>query len=426
MFERSYWIINRIFGGRCFYPGVRGLHKTPKNLMEFLYILAALGHFSQGIAGLADQPLYYYLREHLGIGISTIMLIGSLTNLPWMIKPLYGFASDLWPIRGYHRKSYIFLSAIISSIMALVIGLSPVVSLSLLIFFLLLYAVGQAGDNVGTNGLVIEQGVKDGSVGRLQSVQWASIGIASVLTGVLGGYISEHFDYHFAYLIIALFPASIAILSFWLKEEKISKHTNNLLVYKDTNVVKEFLSKLKNKQLILSAIFLFLFWFSPSFGTPLMDKMRGTLHFSKIWIGWLSTIGSIFGIVGALLYFKFNKHINVKKWLYYSVILNAVSTFAYLWLTPHSILVYSIVFSISGQFTQLLMLRMMAYVCPEGTEATTFALLTAIVNFASFASNLAGAKLFLMFGYSGLVIVSGITTFLCLPFIPFLEVKNRT
>ena len=158
----------------------------------------------------------------------------------------------------------------------------------------------------------------------------------------------------------------------------------------------------------------------------IQDKMRGTLHFSKIWIGWLDTIGSSFGIVGALLYFKFNKGINVKKWLYYSVILNAISTFAYLWLTPHSILVYSVVFSVSGQFTHLLMLGMMAYMCPVGTEATTFALLTAIVNFGSFCSSIAGAKLFGWFGYSGLVIVSGVTTFLCLPFIPFLQLKNKS
>jgi len=31
--------------------------------MNFLYILASLGHFSQGIASLAGQPLYYYLRR---------------------------------------------------------------------------------------------------------------------------------------------------------------------------------------------------------------------------------------------------------------------------------------------------------------------------------------------------------------------------
>ena len=111
--------------------------------MNFLYILASLGHFSQGIASLAGQPLYYYLREHLGISVSTIMLIGSLTNIPWMIKPVYSILSDLVPIKNLRRRPYIFISAVISSIMALVIGLTPVVSLSLLIAFLLLYAVGK-------------------------------------------------------------------------------------------------------------------------------------------------------------------------------------------------------------------------------------------------------------------------------------------
>ena len=117
------------------------------------------------------------------------------------------------------RKPYIFISAVISCVMALIIGFSHVIALNLLIVFLLLYAVGQAGDNVGTNGLVIEAGVKDGTIGKYQSIQWASIGVASVLTGILGGWISTKADYHLAYLIIAIFPATIAGLALYLKEE---------------------------------------------------------------------------------------------------------------------------------------------------------------------------------------------------------------
>jgi MFS family permease len=392
--------------------------------MNFLYIIAALTHFSQGIGSLAGQPLYYLMKEKMGLSVSQVMYISSLITLPWMLKPLFAMLSDLVPICSLRRRPYILISALISGVAALMIGLTPIVSLGVLIAFLLFFSLGQASDNVGVNGLVVEQGVKDGTVGAIQSLQWASLGIATVICGVLGGWISTKADYHIAYLIIALFPASIAVLSFWVKEEKVSKHINTELVSKHTGKVKEFFFKLKNRQLILSAIFLFLFWFSPSFGTPLMDKMRGTLHFSKIYIGWLDTIGSAFGIVGALLYFKYNKGLDVKKWLYYSVILNAISTFAYLYLTPHTILAYGILFGISSQFTHLLMLSIMAYMCPVGVEATVFALLTAIVNFASFLSNIVGAKLFAVFGYSGLVLISGLTTLICLPFIPYLEVRN--
>jgi MFS family permease len=388
--------------------------------MNFLYLLASLTHFSQGIASLAGQALYYFMRENKGMSVATIMMISSLTNLPWLLKPLYGFLSDSVKIFGYRRKPYIFINGAICSIMALIIGLTHNVSINLLITFLLLYAIGQAGDNVAVNGLVVEQGVKDNSIGRLQSIQWASLSVATIVTGIVGGWISEHFDYHLAYLIIALFPLSIVVMSFFLKEEKATK------VIKSTiHPTKEFFIKLKNKHLILSAVFLFLFWFSPSIGTPLMDKMRNELHFSKIWIGWLNTIGSSFEILGALLYFHYSKKIDMKQWLYYGVIVNALSAFAYLYLTPHTILCYTVLFGASTQFVQLLMLNLMAYACPEGTEATTFALLTSIVNLGMFCSNFVGAKLFTLFGYNGLVIISGVTTLLCLPFIPFLEIRRE-
>jgi MFS family permease len=324
------------------------------------------------------------------------------------------------------RKPYIFINGAICSVMALVIGLTHNVPINLLITFLLLYAVGQAGDNVAVNGLVVEQGVKDKNIGKYQSIQWASLSVATIITGILGGYISEHFDYHLAYLLIALFPLSIAAMSFWMKEEKCEEYRKEVLSATATiHPTKQFFIKLKNKHLILSALFLFLFWFSPSIGTPLMDKMRSELHFSKIWIGWLSTIGSTFEILGALLYFHYSKKINMRQWLYYGVALNALSAFAYLYLTPHTILCYTILFGMSTQFVQLLMLNLMAYACPEGTEATTFALLTSIVNFGTFCSNFFGAKLFVLFGYNGLVIISGVTTLLCLPFIPFLEIRHE-
>jgi hypothetical protein len=68
----------------------------------------------------------------------------------------------------------------------------------------------------------------------------------------------------------------------------------------------------------------------------------------------------------------------------------------------------------------------MAMTCPEKTEATTYALLCSLVNCASFFSNIVGAKCFALFGYNGLIIISGVTTLMCLGFIPYLEVKNRS
>jgi MFS family permease len=387
--------------------------------MNFLYFLAMLSHFSQGIAGLVGQPLYYYLRETLHLSVSQIMYLSSLTTIPWMLKPVFGFFSDLLPIKNYHRKPYIILSAIICSVMAFVIGFSPTLALPWLIAFLFVYSIGQAGDNVAINGFVVEEGNRANTVGRLQSCQWGSLAVAEVLTGVLGGYLSTKYTYHTAYVLIAIFPAIIAGSAFYLKEDKAIPFVGSKL-----QPIKDFFKQLKNKQLLFSSLFLFLFWFSPSIGTPLMDRMR-TIGLSKMFIGWIGTIGSIFSIIGAAIYFHVSKTIDMKKWLYYSVIVSTIATFAYLYTTKESLLAYDVIFSISGQFVQLLMLGLMARTCPKGTEATTFALLTSIVNFGGSMSNVVGAKLFGLFGYNGLVIISGIATFACLPFIPYLTIEKK-
>lgn len=385
--------------------------------IRYLYILSALIYFTQGIGSLASQALYYYLRETLGLSIATIMSIGSITSIPWMIKPLYGFVSDRYKLFGHHRKSYIILSSIISVVACFLLGVTPVVSVGLLIALLTVDSLGGAMKDVAIDGVMVEEGKKHKLTGKIQSIQWSSLGLAQVLTGVVGGYIAEKANYHLAFLIIALFPLSIGLLAMRYKEPR-RKRIN-------APFLKEMKHLLKNTKFLWAALFLFCLWFSPSVGTPIFNKMREELHMTKIWIGWLNTIGSIFGVLGSLLYFKLSTKINMKRWLIWGTVLNAASTFAYLYLTPTSILVYNVVFGLSSAFIQLILMDFMARSCPKGQEATVFALLCSIVNFGTFCSNLVGARLFDTIGYNGLIIVSGLFTFLCLFFIPKLRLESK-
>lgn len=320
---------------------------------------------------------------------------------------------------SYKCKPYIILFAVLSILAFLTIGLSPFVSLPVLIGLMVIGSIGEAGGNVAVNGMGIEIGNKEGTTGKFQSVTWAALGIGSVLTGVSGGYIAEKASYHLSYIILAIFPILIAIMAFRYPEAR-AEVSNKAI----KPIIKDFLIKLKNKQILLCSLFLFFLWFSPSFGTPLLDRMITVLHMSKVYVGWLDTIGSACGIVGAMIYFKMSKNINMKRWLYYGTIISAIGTFAYLYLTPTTILWYTIIFGVATQFVHLTMLNLMAMTCPEGTEATTYALLCSLVNCASFFSNLVGAKCFALFGYNGLIAISGMTTLMCLPFIPFLQVKK--
>jgi predicted MFS family arabinose efflux permease len=355
--------------------------------MKLLYILFGLTYFTQGIGSLASQPLYYYLRETLGISISTIMWMGSITSLPWMIKPLYGFLSDSIPLLGYKRKSYIILSAILSSVAMLILGISPFYSIPVLVFFLILDSIGGAIKDVAIDGVMVEEGKRLGNTGTFQSVQWGALYISQIITGVAGGYLAEHSNYRVSYLLVAAFPILIGYFAYLYKEEKSAP-------VRKTLEIKKWLSAMSRRDFLLSGAFLFCLWFRPSFGTPLMEIMRTQLNMSKIWIGWLGTIGAVCSLIGSVLYFRYAKDLNLRKWLIWSTIISTITTAAYLYVDKNAFLAYTIIGGISGAFIHLLLLDFMARTCPEGTEATTFALLCSLVNFGTFCSNSMGAMLF--------------------------------
>ncbi|MDO8730691.1 MAG: MFS transporter [Candidatus Omnitrophota bacterium] len=376
--------------------------------------MSALVYFNQGIGSLTGQPLFFYLKETLGLSPSTVMYLGSVTTLPWMIKPLYGWLSDTFPVWGYRRKSYMILSGLLGVCTALTIGIIPSLPLFALYAFLILDALSGAMKDVAVDGIMVEEGQRHEITGKIQSIQWGSLTLATVITGIAGGWIAEHFDYHLSFLIVALFPAAVACLACLYKEQPAPGA-------KSPVSLREVL---KNKRLLLSMLFLFLFWFSPAFGAPVLFKMRDEFHFSRFTMGLLSTVGSACSILGAVWYWRVNRTLNIKKWLIISVLVSGFSTFAYLYLTPTSIWVYTVLFGIFSMAIQLIVMDFSARICPKGKEATTFALITSILNLGTFLSGMAGGKLYELVGYNWLVIISGAATFLCLPLIPTLRVEQ--
>jgi hypothetical protein len=139
----------------------------------------------------------------------------------------------------------------------------------------------------------------------------------------------------------------------------------------------------------------------------------------------MATIGTAFEISGALLYYKFSQKIKLKKWLFISVFLGAVTTLSYLYYTPVTAVIYNVVYSVAGMFIFLMVMDFMARNTLKGLEATSFAFLCSISNLALVTSNLSGAILLPLIGLKWLIVISALTSFLCLPLINKIEVASR-
>jgi BT1 family len=91
------------------------------------------------------------------------------STLPWLIKPLYGFASDTFPLFGYRRRSYLVLCGLLgSAAWCAMCGLHPDARLASALLLL-----GSAG--VACSDVVVDSIVVEASRGRPGSVAGAQL-----------------------------------------------------------------------------------------------------------------------------------------------------------------------------------------------------------------------------------------------------------
>jgi len=338
------------------------------------------------------------------------MYIGSITTFAWLIKPFIGYCIDNF----LHKKTWILLALAFDILLVLFLGVVTL-PLAVLVLFLVLNSADSAFRDVAVDGVMCIEGKAYKATGKIQSIQWISISIAGLLTGIGGGYIAEKWGYQRAFLWLIPFYLAVGGIAFFYREADTSR------VKRSTTLLSDMKKIFGHKKMLIVGLFIFLYRYSPSFGTPLFFMQRDTFKWGKIWIGTLGTIGTVFSIIGALLYYRFSQRIKIKKWLFFSVFLGAVTSLSYLYYTPVTAVIYDIVYSFIGMFIFLMVLDFMARSTINGLEATSFALLTSVSNLAMVTSNLSGAFLLPRIGLKWLIVLSSLTSFLCLPLISKIE-----
>jgi hypothetical protein len=389
--------------------------KINKKLL-WIYILSSSVYFTQGVEGLPGISLFFYLKEKLNFSPEKMMYISSVTGLAWLIKPLWGYLIDNY----LTKKTWIFLSLLGSIGIALFLGINPILTIPIIILTGLIGNYNAASRDVAVDGIMCVEGKETNKCDKIQAVQWISITIASIFVGLGGGYIADHFNYKIAYL--SLVPIYLIIIGIVLRyRTTVPFNKTRVHVLETICSYKELFA---NKQFLLACLFLFLYKYSPSFGTPLSFIERDVFKWSGTWMGMLGAIVSCFEILGAIVFFKFCKKLNIKKWLCISVFLGACTTLSYLYFTPITAVVYGILYSIIGMFIHLIVMSWMAQSTIKGKEATSFALLCSVNNLAAgTASSLSGAYLLPIIGLKWIIVISALTSFLCLPLIKKLDIK---
>ncbi|OGL14952.1 MAG: hypothetical protein A3F92_01000 [Candidatus Rokubacteria bacterium RIFCSPLOWO2_12_FULL_71_22] len=396
------------------------LHPFTTRAARNLAVLFGVVYFAQVLWTLPAQALTMVLRERFGFSATQVATFRTLGRLPWLLKPAYGLLSDLVPLFGRRRKSYFLLASPLTMIVGLSLALLDEPSYRTLAALFVVMGFGLAFTDVLTDALMVERGRVSGLTGAFQAVQWAAAYAAAVLVGVVGGRLAETRSVRLGFLL----SAGIALVSFVMAVLCIKEPASDARAARGEMLagVKE---RLRDREIWLVAGFLFLWAFSPSIGTALFYYQTDVLGFGQTTIGNLNALGSVAGIVGAAVYAPLSRGMPLTRLLHLAIALGVAGTLVHLaYGDPFSAVVITVVFGATSMVTFLAFLDLAARACPRRVEGTFFALLTAVYNGGTQASDVVGSYLYDSLGYDALVLISTATSALVWPLLPLVRIDR--
>jgi folate/biopterin transporter len=422
-------------------------HSSIKNLFfgqeptpELIAIL--LVYFVQGVLGLARLAISFFLKDELGLNPAQVSALIGIAAIPWVIKPVLGFISDGLPIFGYRRRPYLILSGIVGAIAW--IGLATVVNNAwTAIAAMILSSLSIAISDVIVDSLVVERARTESlsEVGSLQSLCWGATAVGGLLSAYFSGWLLEQFNNHIVFGITASFPLIISIAALLIAEQKTSDRPNLDTVGHQWQQLRQAISQ---KSIWLPTAFIFLWQSTPNSESAFFFFTTNELGFEPEFLGRVRLVSSAASLVGIWIFQRFLKSVPFRTIFAWTTASSALLGMTSLLLVTHAnrslgiddhwfSLGDSVILTVMGQIAFMPILVLAARLCPLGVEATLFALLMSVSNFAGIISAQLGALLTYWLGITEtnfdalwlLVTITNGSTFLPLLFLNWLPESDR-
>ncbi len=360
--------------------------------MWFFAIVYAVEGTCQAKSGIMWQPLSHWLKEAMHWDPVTISASLAILDLPWIIKPLWGAISDFVPLFGYRRRPWLVLATIAGFLSFA--WVATIDSASTLIPALTVTALAMAVSSTLCGALLVETGQKTNNSANFVNQQWLWFNIAQMIAVLLAGYLIEVLSpvdaLHVAAWIAAVAPLTIIGGVFLVDEPRAAIDLKAL-----RERLHALVSVFRNRNLWFVAGFLFLYYFSPHFGTPLYFQMTDTLKFSQGFIGVLSAISAAGWIIGGLLYRWRLNRLDRLALLRLSIVAGVVTTLSVLLLDGEvSAVLIWLVSGIAGMIAMIATMSLAAESCPEGAEGFAFAAMMSVLNIANPLGDTFGSVLY--------------------------------
>ncbi|MGK7889030.1 MAG: folate/biopterin family MFS transporter [Leptolyngbyaceae cyanobacterium] len=402
-----------------------------------------LAYFVQGIIGLSQLAVSFYLKDDLGLTPAQTSALLGIGILPWTVKPLFGFISDGLPIARYRRRPYLVLAGLLGTAawlaMATVVQTAWAVAIAILVSGMAIAMSDVIVDSIVVERVRLES---QAAAGSLQSLCWSSAALGGIISAYLGGILLEYISVRTIFAITALFPLIVLGVSWLIDEHPVSPdHNHNIIAQQ----VQTLWQTVKQRSIWMPALFIFLWQATPSSGSAFFYFVTNDLGFQPEFLGRLSLMASMAGLLGVWLFQQFLKAIPIRSIIAWSIVISTILGLSALVLVTHAnramgindqwfSLGDTVILAVMGKIAFMPLLVLAARVCPVGIEATLFALLMSISNGATLVSQEGGAILTHLLGVTEtsfdqlwlLVLITTLSSLLPLPFLGLLSTTDTS
>jgi folate/biopterin transporter len=256
--------------------------------------------------------------------------------------------------------------------------------------------------DVIVDSVVVERAKNESLVksGSLQSLTWGSSALGGLITAYFSGALLQQFSNNTVFLITACFPLLVVGIAGLIIENPVKETISTPF----QGQIKQLWQTITQKSILAPVIFIALWQGTPSADSAFFFFSTNELGFTPEFLGRVRLITSLASLIGILCYQTWLKQISFRVMLGWSVVLSSLLGMTSLILVTHFnrtlgiddhwfSLGDSLVLTVMGQIAFMPVLVLSARLCPEGIEASFFALLMSIWNLAGLVSHELGALL---------------------------------
>ncbi|KAK2980870.1 hypothetical protein RJ640_000985 [Escallonia rubra] len=365
---------------------------------------------SQGLGGaLSRVGTEYYMKDVQKVQPSEAQAYAGITNIPWLVKPIWGLLTDVLPIYGYRRRPYFIFAGVLGILSMLFLSLHRNQHIVLALLSLTAGSAGVAMADVTIDACVAENsGAYPSLAPDMQSLCSLSSSIGALIGFSLSGIFVHLIGPEGVYGLLTIPFGLVLLVGIFLREPQTFDFAYGQVNQKFLDAAKTMWKTLKCPDVWRPCLYMYLsfaislniyegmfYWLTDSKAGP---------SFSEETIGYILSVGSVGSVLGAIFFQYGLKDHPFRDLLFWSQLLLGLSGMLDLVLVlrlnlklgiPDSffVVIDESISRMTGQLKWMPLLVLSSRLCPPGIEGTFFALLMSIDNAGLFSSSWGGGLL---------------------------------